>query len=335
MWSAPIRYRAPPSSETPSTSRTCVPIPRMRAPHGIEQMTQVLYVWLGRRVSDLRPATRQRGRHDRVLGSRHRGFVEKHRGARETGGVDLEFPAEPNLPSQRLKSHEVGVQPTPADHVASGRWKQDAPEAREQRPRQQNGGPDALGEGTGGTDLGDPAGIHRDDVVPFPGHHGPQGAKNLRQRLDIIDARDVLQGYGCGCQKRRGEGGKSCVLVARRPYVPLQRMAAFDQEVCHGQGWMRKGRGKDGAAARREELVGRSIVRGSDRIAGRRIPLRRLTGHPHRGPHGVLAAPARHPLVSLGDCSTSYCHKTRCGAPQELPGMPCCLPVKPVPIPAH
>ena len=127
----------------------------------------------------------------------------------------------------------MGVQATAADHVTSRRREQDAPKARQQRTGQQNGSADALGECAGGTDLVDAAGIHGDGVGRVPGHVRPQGVKDFRQRLDVLDARDVFQGDGLGPQKGGGEGGKSCVLIAGGPYAPLEGMAAFDKEVCH------------------------------------------------------------------------------------------------------
>jgi hypothetical protein len=171
--------------------------------HRAQQLAQLLHVRLTRGVDDRGAAVRERGGHQRVLGTGDRGLVEEQLGAPQTArcpelvrAVDLDHRAETR------QREEVRVDAPAADHVAARRRHLGPAEAAEQRAGQQDRRADLLGqplvEGAG-RDVG---GADTDLVRPGPGDLGPQVVEQLEHRLDVADARHVRELDGLGGQQR-------------------------------------------------------------------------------------------------------------------------------------
>ena len=113
-----------------------------------QQPGQVLNVGLGGGVGDLGRPRGQRRRHQRVLGPHHRGLVHEDLAGAETAGGALSSiqrsPVDPG--AEVLEGVEVGVEAAAADEVTAGRRHPGLAETRQQRPGQQEGGPDPARE---------------------------------------------------------------------------------------------------------------------------------------------------------------------------------------------
>ena len=69
-----------------------------------------------------------------------------------SGAVQADVAVELDVRAERAERVEVRIEPAAADHVAAGRRQQRRAEAGEQRPADEHGGADALGQV--GVDLG-------------------------------------------------------------------------------------------------------------------------------------------------------------------------------------
>ena len=134
----------------------------------------------------------------------------------------------------------MGIEPAAADHVAAGGRQQRRAEAGQQRPADQHGGADALGQV--GVDVGraDVVRLERDGVAVAVLDLDPEVRQEVQQRLRVPDLRDVVQDDLLVRQQARREQRQGRVLVAGGHDGAGQRHAAFDDELLH-KGWERLG----------------------------------------------------------------------------------------------
>ena len=71
-------------------------------------------------------------------------------------------------------------------------------------------------------------------VLPIPFTLGARGANQFNQRLDVPDARHVVQLHRLVRNERRRHDRKSGILVASGPNRPLQALTTFD-DVLNGR----------------------------------------------------------------------------------------------------
>ena len=115
--------------------------------HLHEHPREVLHVGLAGGVADHGLPGRQRGGHQGVLGRHHGGLVHEHVGGPQAARrARARCRARSPRGAHRAEGVEVRVQAPAADHVAPGRRHHGAPEAREQRPGEQERGADLLGQ---------------------------------------------------------------------------------------------------------------------------------------------------------------------------------------------
>ena len=180
--------------------------------------------------------SREDGGHDRVLGAHHRRLVEVHaladeaRRAQVVGAVDLHLDAELG------EGVDVRVEPPAPDHVPARRRHDGAPEAREQRPGEQERRADLAAEV--GVELGlrDPGAVDPHLVRPGPRRVGAEVGEQLDHHLDVADAREVRQRDLLGREHGRGEDRQRAVLVPGRADRARERATALDDERLHEAG---------------------------------------------------------------------------------------------------
>ncbi len=176
-----------------------------------EGPAQVLHVRLAGGVRDHRLARRERRGHDRVLRRHHGGLVQVDVRSLERAR-ELVALAELERRTELLERVEVRVEPAPADHVASRRRHDGAADSPEQRPGEEERRSDVAREL--GVDLvADVGGVHAYGVRVDPLHLGAEMGEQRAHRLDIADARDVVQRHRLVGEQARRQDRESAVLV--------------------------------------------------------------------------------------------------------------------------
>jgi putative component of toxin-antitoxin plasmid stabilization module len=167
-------------------------------------------VRLGRGVADDRRAGRQRGGHQRVLGTHHGRLIHEEVARLQAAVVRAQADVAGVLDdgAERAEGVEVRVEAAAPDHVAAGRRQQRLAEAREQRPGDEEGGADLLRQVRVDRGLGHRIGLqrHRVPVAPLDLHAEVLEQRN--QRLGVADVRHVVQddllvGQQAGSQQRQ------------------------------------------------------------------------------------------------------------------------------------
>src|SRR5205823_4299380 len=133
----------------------------------------------------------ERGRHDSVLGRHHARLVEEDPLAAEAVGSHLVAPVDLDLRAELGERVDVRVEPPPPDHVAAGRWYGGAADAGEQRPGEQERGPDSAGKLV--VDLGrrQVGRVNTNLVGARPLGLGAELRHQAHHRLDVADSRNV------------------------------------------------------------------------------------------------------------------------------------------------
>jgi len=106
-----------------------------------------------------------------------------------------------DLDAQLDKRLHVRVEAAAADHVTARRRDLDRARARQQRPGEQEGGADAPAEIGIEIGLDDLAGVNGHVVRAPPLGRGAGEGEQLDHRLDVADARDVVQRHRLGAEQ--------------------------------------------------------------------------------------------------------------------------------------
>ena len=134
------------------------------------------------------------------------------------GAESLMWRAVLDLGAERAEGVEVRVQAPAADDVAARRGHRRGAEAGQQRPGDEEGGADALGQRRVDVGVLDPVGLQRDGVVLDPLDGDAEVGEQRQHRLGVPDARDVgehdpLVGEQAGAPEAAGP--RSCCRRAR------------------------------------------------------------------------------------------------------------------------
>ena len=106
-------------------------------------------------------------------------------------------------------------------------------EAGQQRPGEQERGPDLLRELLVDGDVGDRGGAEADAVVGDPGNLDPKPLEQRELRLGVADPRHPVQEQLLLGQQAGGEDRQGGVLVAGDGQLAGERHAALDHEFLH------------------------------------------------------------------------------------------------------
>jgi hypothetical protein len=158
-----------------------------------EEVREVLHVRLAGCVAQDGRALRQhRGGH-RVLGAGDTRLVEEDVGAAQRLRLHRDDVRERVARTQLLEREEVRVESATADHVPARRRDGDATAAPEQRSGEQDGAADALRELAVEALGADLLGVDVQRVALHPLDRHAERPDQLRERLDVPDARHVRQ----------------------------------------------------------------------------------------------------------------------------------------------
>ena len=209
------------------------PIPSIRAPSETRKW-QRSWMWGSQAACPtiVSPCGEHRGHHG-VLGRHHRRLVEEHPLAPQPVRAKAVGPVQVDLDTELHERVDVRVEAAAADHVASRRRHGRSPEAGQQRPGEQERRPDLAAERRVELRLGDGRRIHPHLVRPRPLGRRAEVREDLHHRLDVADARDVLEDDGLRGEHGGRENRERPVLVARRTNAARERTPALDHERLH------------------------------------------------------------------------------------------------------
>ena len=195
-----------------------------------EEAAEVLHVRLAGRVADRRLALGERRGHDDVLGRHDARLVEEDACAADALGTHLVRVARLDLDAQLREAVDVRVEPAPADDVAARRRDDRGACANEQRACEQERCPHPRAQLGIELRLANVGGVDADVVRADPLDVGAEVVDQREHRVDVPDARDVVQHDRLGRHHTRGQDGQHAVLVARGGHAAVEGLAAFDQE---------------------------------------------------------------------------------------------------------
>ncbi len=201
-----------------------------------EEPAEILDVRLAGGMAEHGFTVGENRRHDRVLGPHDRRLVEVDARAREAVRGEVVDPVELDLGAQGSERVNVCVETSPPDHVPSGRRHRDAPEAREQRPREEERRADLSREAGVEIGLGDPARIDPYLIGARPLGICAEIPQEVDHRLHVTDPGDVRQTHLVGGENGRSEDRQRAVLVAGRTDGSAERATSFDDEGLHRAG---------------------------------------------------------------------------------------------------
>jgi hypothetical protein len=176
-------------------------------------------------------------------------LVEEDVGAAQLGRLHLDHVGELVRRAELLEREEVRVEPPPADHVAPRRRQRDAAAPAEDRAREEDRAADALGErAVEALGLDGPR-VYAHGVPRRPGDLDAERRDQVDERLEVADARDVLERDRLVGEERGGDDREGRVLVARRADRARERATALDEEL-HGGRARHGGDGSRGGGRR-------------------------------------------------------------------------------------
>ena len=183
-------------------------------PHRVEHPAEVLHVRLAGGVLDDRFAACGGRGHDRVLRGGYRGFIQEDLAADQTVGAQTQHTVVLYPRAQPLQRQNMGVESTPADHVAARRREHDLAAARQERPGKQDRSANFGGQLL--TDLRrvERRGLQSPGVGAVGSNRTPEALEDAQHDANVGDVGNVAQCYGLAGQHRRGDARKRGVLVA-------------------------------------------------------------------------------------------------------------------------
>ena len=203
--------------------------------HPDEQRRQVAHFRLARRVVEHGFPARQHGRHQQVLGARHRDPVEMNRPAAKAvrrGGFDVSVGLlDPR--AQLLQALDVQVDRAGADGAATRQRHSGAARARQERAQHQTRRAHGLHQVVGGFGRGERLrpDAHHAGFAVFDRRPGV-----LQQPLhgaDVAHARDAAKRDRLRGEQTSGQRRQGGILRAASRDFTLQRRAAANQKLFH------------------------------------------------------------------------------------------------------
>ena len=235
MWSGETACSQPPSASRPWTCMTLDPIPSIAAPMRVSMRARSC-TWGSEAALRMivEPGVRAAAMSAFSVPITDGSSMKKsHATQAAVGSGEADVPIELDAGAERTEGVQVRVQPAAPDHVAARRRQQRRAEAREQRPADEDGGADALGQGRVDVRRADGVGLEHDRVRRAPLDLHAQGLEQDDQRVAVADLRHVVEHDRVGRQQARGQQRQGRVLVARGHDGAGQRHAAFDDELLH------------------------------------------------------------------------------------------------------
>ena len=135
-----------------------------------------------------------------------------------------------DLDAQLREAVDVRVEPAPADDVAARRRDDRGACANEQRAGEQERGPHLRAELAIELRLANVGGVDADVVRADPLDVGAEVVDQREHRVDVPDARDVVEHDRLGRHDTRGQDRQHAVLVARGGHAAVEGLAPFDHE---------------------------------------------------------------------------------------------------------
>ncbi len=128
----------------------------------------------------------------------------------------------------------MGIEATPPDHIAAGRRHPSGPEARQQRPGEQERGADPLRQLS--VDLGavDRRAVDQQLAGAEPLDPRAERLEQQHHRFDVSDPRHVAQDHLVVGEQARRQDRQGSVFVAGGHDRARQRHSAFDYELLQG-----------------------------------------------------------------------------------------------------
>ena len=193
-------------------------------------MAQVLDVGLAGGVAQDSDPLSSDGGGDGVFGAGDAGFVQKHVRAAQAGRGQMKLLVKTAGRTEFTQREKVGVYATASDDIATGRRQMDFATAGQKRCGEQDRGADFLAKlGVQGRSLyGFGAQVKRMWVMFVPCGFCTDGTNQIDERLDIANARDVVQRDFAWTQQRRRHDGQGRVLVSCRPDGAVQFVSSLD-----------------------------------------------------------------------------------------------------------
>ena len=182
--------------------------------HLHQTVAQVLHMRFGRGVANNRGTAGQDGRHNRILGAGHAGFVQQNVGASQMRRNQSEILPVLNFRAQRREGQQVGVNAAAADLISARHGQLGAAAARQQRPRQGDRAAYDTEEVAVQLALPQVVGAQGQAVLIEPARLYTQAAQQLQHGLDVADGRHIAQNEGLIGQKRGCQQGQRRVFVA-------------------------------------------------------------------------------------------------------------------------
>ena len=131
--------------------------------------------------------------------------------------------------TQGLEAFEMLIHGTGADVAAAGRGNLRLTAAAEQGTQQIIAGAETLGVAVGNGSALRGAGIDRHHVPRFIIHLCPKLPQDIRQGVDILNVREILNGAGFIAQQSGRNDSHGCILSAADMNLPFERLTAGDQ----------------------------------------------------------------------------------------------------------
>ena len=215
-----------------------VPIPSMRAPSPTRNRQTSWTCGSQAAFSITVSPEGERSGHDRVLGAGHAGLVEEHPRA-DQRAFELVVLADRDPRAERVERVHVRVDATPADDVAARRGHDRLTAAGQQRPGEEDRGPNLAAQLLVQLVRRDLRCVDAHLVRARPLRVGSDVAQQRQHRVDVPDARDVLERDRLRGEHAAGEDRQRGVLVPGRAHAAGQAAASLDHErllqrVCNG-----------------------------------------------------------------------------------------------------
>ena len=197
-----------------------------------EKAAQILHVGFRGGVAKFRRAHRRRRGEHGVLRPGHGRLIQEDGSAAETRSAEEVAVSDVDGRAERPQCEHVGVQTAAPDEIASGVRELARTQPGEHGAREQHRSANAAGQIRIGDRLRIHArGIEFEHARRCPAALDAETAEEVEQRLDVGDARDVLEPHRLAREERGGENREGGVLVAGRREYAAQLVSALDPIV--------------------------------------------------------------------------------------------------------
>ena len=242
MWSAPMRWRQPPSWSRPVTVRTLEPMPLISAPISMSMRARSC-TWGSQALLPITvvPGVSAAARSAFSVAMTDGSSMNTSQAARPRGASSTMSRSMIDGGAHGAERVEVRVEPAAADDVAARRRHVGAAEAGQQRPGEQEGRAYALGQVAIDRGRSHPGGAQADLVVGAVHPHADV-LEQAEHGVDVADPRHVRDDHLLLGEERGSQHGQSRVLVASGDDRAGQGRPALDHELLHKASAGRPGR---------------------------------------------------------------------------------------------